>query len=372
MPPIDMPSDANTQPAKPRALPRYRLWLHLYAMLLVVMIFALVAVGGNVTSLDAGMAVPEGWTTFDYFTPFAPLEVWWHDQGTRWEHSHRLVGMLVGFLTIGLVISLFVTQFRSRPWLAWLGLLLLLMVIVQGVMGAERVDRISTELALVHGVFGQIVLGATVLIAAATSRVWIHLAGRSNRTEVADWVRVMALVFIGVLLVQLTLGATVRHWHATIAIPDFPGHYGKLFPPMTQPEIDAAIAAMPEDMATTHTTVKQVVAHFLHRVVALGVVAVAGVLVLGVVGKLPGRREVIGPVFLVVALLVLQIYLGISVVLSGGAPSTATFHQACGAALLAAAVWLAIRIHLVTASRRNRVKGSGRVYVAPGYQRGLA
>lgn len=372
MPPITMASADTPQPAKTRALPRYRLWLHLYAMLLVVMIFALVAVGGNVTSLDAGMAVPDGWTTFGYWTVLAPLEVWWHNIGTRWEHGHRLIGTFVGILAIGMAISLLWTQYRSRPWLAWLGIFLLLMIIGQGAMGAARVDLISTELALVHGVFGQIVLGVAVLITAATSRVWINLAGRSNRIEVADWLRVLALAFIGLLLVQLTLGATVRHWHATIAIPDFPAHYGKLFPPMTQPEIDAAVASMPEQMATTHATVKQVVAHFLHRVMALVVIVVAGVLVLGVVGKLPGRKEVIGPVFLVVSLLALQIYLGISVVLSGGVASMATFHQACGAALLAAAVWLTIRIHLVTAGRGQRIKGSSRVYVAPGLQRGLA
>src|SRR5690606_35115650 len=81
----------------------------------------------------------------------------------------------VGVVTIGLAAGLWVTQAR-RDWLRWLGLGLLGMVIVQGLMGGFRVTENSLFLAAVHGVFGQIVLAAAVLLAAATGGFWSGLA----------------------------------------------------------------------------------------------------------------------------------------------------------------------------------------------------
>ena len=81
--------------------PLYRPWLHAYLVLLVIATYILIALGGNVTSLGAGMAVPDGWTTFGHFTLTAPPDVWWHDPDTRSEHIHRIMGTLVGMLTIG-------------------------------------------------------------------------------------------------------------------------------------------------------------------------------------------------------------------------------------------------------------------------------
>lgn len=94
----------------------------------MVATFILVAIGGHVTSQDAGMAVPEGFFTFGTWSLIAPLETWWHDLGTRLEHSHRLKGYVVGWITIGLVVGLWRTQ-RNRRWLKWLGVGLLIFVI---------------------------------------------------------------------------------------------------------------------------------------------------------------------------------------------------------------------------------------------------
>lgn len=335
--------------AEPTEIVKYRPWLHVYAVLLVLATFALVAVGGNVTSIDAGLSVPEGWTTGGYFSPLAPLAVWWDDLATRWEHSHRLLGTLVGLLTIGLVGWLWLTQ-RSRPWLRYLGLVLLGMVIVQGVMGAARVDLVSTILALIHGVFGQVILATSVLIAAATSRVWLRSANRSPQAaDVASGLRLLSLVFVALLVGQLVLGASVRHFKAGLAIPDFPTSYGRWIPPFDQQAIDQAyMRLLPTDLPVRPATTTQVAIHFAHRVAALVITMVGFWLVAAVIARLPARREVIGPVFTLIGLLFLQITLGAFVIWSGKYPATATAHQATGAALLAVAVWLAIRIYLVT------------------------
>ena len=334
----------------------YHPWLHAYAVVLMGAVFLLVAVGGNVTSLDAGLSVEHGWTTGGYFSPLAPARTWWYNLQTRWEHSHRLAGTVVGLLTIVMMVWLWLTQ-KSRPWLRHLGWLLLLMVIVQGVMGAARVDLKSTTLALVHGVFGQLVLATTVVITAATSRVWGHLAGQVlPAAQPAGTLRWLARVLVGMLVLQLLLGAAVRHHKAALAIPDFPTSYGRWIPPLTQQAVDKAYANLAgSDLPARPATQGQVLIHFAHRMGAVAVLGSGVAVTLAVIGGIPIRREIVGPVLALVGLLFFQLALGATVVWSGRHPEVATLHQAIGAALLAVAVWLLIRIHLVTTgSSRHR------------------
>src|SRR5690606_23908479 len=84
----------------------YRTWLHRFACLLVVATFVLVASGGNVTSRDVGLAVPDGFTVFGHFLWAFPYEEW--KGGIFHEHIHRLKGSVIGLLTIGLCVWLWV------------------------------------------------------------------------------------------------------------------------------------------------------------------------------------------------------------------------------------------------------------------------
>jgi heme A synthase len=101
-------------------------------------------------------------------------------------------------------------------------------------------------------------------------------------------------------------------------------------------------------------SVMQVHLHFTHRVLA----AVVGIWALTVVVaagyKAPGRRELLAPRVWLVALLFAQIALGAMVIWRDGYPDVATAHQATGAALLAVATWVALRIHLVSAPSGHR------------------
>ena len=340
-------------PAAPAtdSLPRpHRAWLHRYCILLILALFALIGIGGNVTSLEAGLSVPDGWYTFGYFTPLAPLDLWWHDIATRWEHSHRLQGYVVGILMIGLVGWLWLAE-RGRPWLPWLGTALLGLVIVQGIMGAARVDQISTTLAIVHGVTGQVILGIAVLIAAATSRVWRDsntcTAPRASGAEgspASRGLRLLSLILLGLLVAQLILGALVRHTDAALAIPDFPRMYGGWWPPLDQAALDSAIAAHPQ--ALRPYTVTDVALHLSHRLGAGVILLVSLWLVMWLNLRAVGGGQTRWPARWLMGLLGVQIALGASVVWSGHYPEVATLHQAVGAALLAVATWLAIRVHL--------------------------
>ncbi|MEM9753331.1 MAG: COX15/CtaA family protein [Planctomycetota bacterium] len=340
------------------AFPPYRRWLQGLAFLLVLGTFGLVAIGGTVTSYDEGMAVPGGFDTFGYWSLTAPLYVWWHEFGTWIEHSHRLKGYLVGFLTIGVLVSVLLTQ-KRRGWVKSLGWVLLVYVIAQGVLGILRVDQVSLFLAGIHGVTGQVFFALTVLMAAALGRRWMNREAEVKAQGKRSVGRVPALawVFLALLLTQLALGSSIRHGQASLAIPDWPLHYGQVVPPMDQASIDAAVAALSSEVRATQdeamlgepVTAWRVHLHLTHRVGAYAT------LIFGVGFLIWAWRRwrdgaVRRVVLLVGGLLAFQVLLGVWTVWSGVYPPMATMHQTVGAVLLGASVWLGVRMKLVPAT----------------------
>jgi len=353
-----------------------RPWLHRLAILAGVATFVLIGIGGNVTSIGAGMAFPEGWTTRGYWSLIAPPSTWWDSPHQFWEHVHRVMGWIVGMLFITLVVALWRREWwlprrhgeRTRKWLAVAGTAALLLVSVQGVLGAYRVNLNSEALAFVHGINGQLVLGLTVVIAATTSRAWLRLAREPARRDrrLGRGMRLAGWGLLGLLVLQLVLGAAVRHTHATLAIPDFPTSYGGILPPMSEEALrqatgeagatDAAggngagVEANPE----FGYSIRDVHLHFTHRVMA-GVIGVWGfALVIALGAKAPARRELLFPRLWLIALIFAQIALGAMVIWEDGDSATATAHQVMGAALIAVATWLALRIHLVSMRSTTR------------------
>jgi len=336
-------------------------WLFAAACLLVLSTFVLVGLGGAVTSNDAGLAVPDGWMTFGVFTPFSPLEDWWHDAATRWEHSHRLKGYVVGFLTLIVAAGLWATA-GSSSWRCGLAAALVVMVIAQGVMGAIRVDAaviedhgvgvaatgtetpLSTAFRIFHGITGQLFLCLTVLAAAAVGKLW-RQATAHGRAPSAVGRRMTRLCFWlwVVFLIQLTLGAAVRHTGSALAIPDFPGHFGGLIPPTSQAALDAELAVRG---ITQPVALWQVYLHLAHRLFAWVVCAKVVVVVWRVFKTMDWPDEVLAPAITLVSLLVIQMVLGVTVVLSGESAFVATTHQTVGAVLFASAAWLVIRVGL--------------------------
>ena len=134
------------------------------------------------------------------------LDVYVH--GVLYEHSHRLIGAVVGFLTIGLMISILVKD--NRKWMKWLGVIALVAVFVQGVMGGMRVTNLSRALAIIHACFAQAFFALTASLALFTSRRWL---GASEQTEVATAPRLRSLCLITVCLIyiQFIFGAVLRH-----------------------------------------------------------------------------------------------------------------------------------------------------------------
>ncbi|MFQ5807124.1 MAG: heme A synthase [Phycisphaerae bacterium] len=193
-------------------------WPAAFTIVAAVATVLLLAVGGMVTGYEAGLAVAdwpntEGYNMFLY--PLAKMT-----GGIYFEHSHRLVGSLVGLTT--LVLAVYIWRTQSRRWLAWLAVIALLMVILQGLMGGLRVTgrfTLSTaqedmapsrQLAIIHGVFGQVFFATLVAIATFLSATWI--GGRPPTVRTSTTVdRRLGIISAAALLIQLITGATVRH-----------------------------------------------------------------------------------------------------------------------------------------------------------------
>lgn len=134
------------------------------------------------------------------------LDVYVH--GVLYEHSHRLIGSIVGFLTIALMVSIWAKD--ARKWMKWLGVIALVAVIIQGVMGGLRVTNLSRVLAIIHACFAQAFFGLIVSLALFTSRSWLQT---SVKIEVTDTVRLrrLALITLVLIYIQFIFGAILRH-----------------------------------------------------------------------------------------------------------------------------------------------------------------
>jgi heme A synthase len=140
--------------------------------------------------------------------------------GIFYEHAHRLFGMLVG--TTALVLLSVVWREDRRAWVRVVAVAFLTMICVQGLLGGLRVTgnltvatsglelQPSTLLAIVHGMFGQIVFATACVIAVVTSDLWRN-ASPARGIQHADRVRGLPIALCVLLLVQLFFGASYRH-----------------------------------------------------------------------------------------------------------------------------------------------------------------
>jgi cytochrome c oxidase assembly protein subunit 15 len=183
-----------------------RNWFSVFTRIAAATVLLLLITGGLVTGLEAGLAVPDWPTSYGHNMLLYPLSEM--IGGRFFEHAHRLYGMLVGVTAITLAISAF--WLDNRRWLRALAVVYLLIVCTQGYLGGARVHLINTGLAVMHGVFGQVVFATVCAIAACTSPIWISGIQSSSRPS-AKTDRTWTVVLVLALLLQLALGAMYRH-----------------------------------------------------------------------------------------------------------------------------------------------------------------
>lgn len=293
---------------------------------LVWIIFLLYA-GGFTTTIRAGMAFldwplsngsinPEGWLernpdgSFKYEDKLA-------------EHSHRLLGMVMGLLSIAMCAT--AHALKAAPNVRKMGNWLVMLVIVQGLLGGLRVklDTLNLQIdhnlyaqtfAVAHATLAQLFLCLLVAFVISTSRSWIEKnAGFASAPSPS--IATYGYIACGATVLQLIVGAIMRHAHAGLAIPTFPlTPHGTLIPPV----FNFAISI-----------------HFAHRVGAV-IVTIAIVLFCIKVWRDAAARRAMGKSAAgLLALLVIQVLLGALVIWKVRNEHVTTLHMLNGAFTLA-------------------------------------
>ena len=192
-------------------------WRYWFTILAVIVCIALISWGGLVTSIDAGLAVPDWPTSFGSYDPLAtgfndpanPESRWWHHLPILAEHGHRLLGALVGLLTVAL--ALWTWRRDPRRWMRRLGFAALGLVVIQGILGGLRVIWVSLDLAVVHALTAQLYFSLLVALALFTSKSWLRAESTPAASPETKRLRVLAVATVVALYVQIILGALLRH-----------------------------------------------------------------------------------------------------------------------------------------------------------------
>ena len=184
-------------------------WRYRFTVLTGIATILLMAWGAFVTSINAGLAVPDWPSSFNSYDPFNPWPEWWKLTPVLAEHGHRLLGMLTGTLTLILAVWTWVAE--PRRWLKNLAIIAIVLVSLQGVLGGLRVVWLSLDLAVVHACMAQLFLGLIVAMALFTSNAGLekHTQIPGAKNPSAPWR--ISCATLGLLYVQIILGALLRH-----------------------------------------------------------------------------------------------------------------------------------------------------------------
>lgn len=193
-------------------------------MLAVCLVWPMIWVGGLVTTYDAGMAVPDWPNTYGYNLLLYPLSSWFHGPFDLFiEHGHRLLGVVIGLVAIGMLVAAAMT--KERKWVVKLSALVLVMVIGQGILGGIRVLLVDRSTAMIHGCVAPICFALCVAMAVVTSQFWLS-RGSMDKKNLPNVTRAMVIGPAAVLVLsylQLVLGAQLRHVQPTASPSHFAG-----------------------------------------------------------------------------------------------------------------------------------------------------
>jgi cytochrome c oxidase assembly protein subunit 15 len=350
-----------------------------FAKIVVSLTFLLIFIGGHTTTSGAGMAFPDWPLSHGSLNPNG----WWSDMMMRLEHGHRwtagptglligilcawvwqskwavpvalgvavLVGSLVKFAggamvavalsgiassAIAFAVMLFAAQRRDlEPRAAsvrWTAFAAFVGVCAQAVLGGLRVildpqgiaattTSTATTFRIIHGCFAQMELCLVVALAVMLSPVWRSLGSRLQLRSVAR----LGWVASSFVVLQLIVGATMRHLGAGLAIPTWPqaNPDGRWLPAMHNAYVD---------LNFTHTRFGAIIVTVMIVALAVRAMRNAG-----------GDLRIVRPAILLLGLVSAQFTLGLFVIWHGRPAIITTLHVVNGAALLATTLLLTLR-----------------------------
>ena len=334
------PLPGQAPPARPLAI---AYWL----LVVVLMVFALVVVGGITRLTESGLSITRwdlvsgtlpplddaAWNrAFDLYkeTPEyreingpAGMGLAEFKHIFFWEWAHRLLGRLVG-LAFTLPLAWFAWKRAIPKGYGWRLAALLLLGASQGVLGwymvqsglADRTDVSHFRLSA-HLLLALFIVAALIWTALDLQR--LARTGEDRRARLTGPAVAVSLI----LFIQLLLGAWVAGLNAGFVARDWPLMQGRFWPEGIDWSRGAAFAF-------THDPF---LLHFLHRWWAWA--AVAALVWLARLVRRSERKASIA----IHSAFGIQILLGIATVMSGMVLWLAVLHQAVGALVVAATAW---------------------------------
>lgn len=203
---LDYVNPALTAPAP------FRRTQHWCAVAVMVSVFPLIWMGGLVTSHGAGLSV-EDWPNSQGYNMFLfPPSQW--IGGIFYEHTHRLLGTLSGFLSIALVLLAWAparnagTRYKIGVFAVAMGILVAASLGLRVVLGlaTQLSDDFLRSFSHLYVIFGSLGLIAAI-------------AYVCTRREERRWVRWLTVFQLLLIIVQGTLGGLrVTEVNLTLAI----------------------------------------------------------------------------------------------------------------------------------------------------------
>jgi cytochrome c oxidase assembly protein subunit 15 len=193
-----------------------------------------------------------------------------------------------------------------------------------------------------HATLAQLFFGLVSAIALFTSRWWLQSDQQKMSVYAVSGLRYLFVTVTGLILLQLMLGAVMRHQHAGLAIPDFPSAYGKVWPAMDAESVAGYNQARGELTATNPITSLQIGLQMTHRIAAL-LILISVAWTAGAVRRRAGAQSVLAKLSIAwLALILVQATLGAATIWTNKAADLATAHVAVGALSLMNGVVLAL------------------------------
>jgi cytochrome c oxidase assembly protein subunit 15 len=208
-------------------------------------------------------------------------------------------------------------------------------VVAQGVLGGLRVTLYKQELGIFHAALAQLFLLCVCAIALFLSPLWRKLVEVGPSVRFHHLFRPFVLAGACLIFLQLVLGATMRHQHAGLAVPDFPLAYGQFWPRTDDAFLEEVNQKRMDYRDFQPITAAQIYLHMAHRINAVIVLAaVLGAMLFAGKGQSPAPIRTFARGWF--GIILLQAFLGAYTVWSNKAADVATAHVAIGAISL---VW---------------------------------
>ena len=307
------------------------------SIILVVSILVLIFAGALVKSHEVGLSVPDWPTTYGYQMfqfPFSDMV-----GGIFYEHGHRMIATMVGFMT--LILSIIVYLSDNELWLKKLTFFALGLVIIQGLFGGLTVLLyLPAYISIIHAILAQTFFVLIIYISFSLSKK--DALKLDNLSNVSDLKTPAYFVAISIYI-QLILGAIMRHTESGLAIPDFPLSGGYIIPPFNQSMIET-IQSMHFDAGIQFVELYQIIIHYFHRLGAFIVTLSIGYFSYRV-AQLKLSFSIVHKLTLsIILFLLIQIFLGAMTIWTVKNPLITSFHVLNGAIILGISALIVIHV----------------------------